>query len=267
MTRRQAGILAFGSTALFTLVFAGLTIDSHRRFPAITNSDSITVAVRDGQEAWHRRNCVNCHTLLGEGAYYAPDLTRIASQRGSAYLAQFLKDPTLFYSEERDRRIMTTFAYAPGEIENLIAFLHWIDRIDNGWPPRPILVSGGAPGAAVTSTAPASDDPVALGEALFRATPPGCATCHSTNPDVRLVGPSVAGIAARVRQILTTGGYRGAATDVPGYIRESIVQPSAYLVPGPAYAAAGKSVMPENFGSMLTPEQIEQLVAYLATLH
>ena len=35
-----------------------------------------------GKHVWHRKNCINCHTLLGEGAYYAPDLTKIAQQRG-----------------------------------------------------------------------------------------------------------------------------------------------------------------------------------------
>ena len=61
-----------------------------------------------GKDVWHRNNCINCHTLLGEGAYYAPDLTQIAAQRGDAYLREFLKDPSRFYSEERDRRLMPT---------------------------------------------------------------------------------------------------------------------------------------------------------------
>ena len=46
---------------------------------------------------WHRKNCINCHTLLGEGAYYAPDLTKIAQQRGAPYLRAFLADPAKFY--------------------------------------------------------------------------------------------------------------------------------------------------------------------------
>ena len=46
-----------------------------------------------GKHVWHRNNCVNCHTLLGEGAYYAPDLTKIAQHRGAPTCASFLKDP------------------------------------------------------------------------------------------------------------------------------------------------------------------------------
>ena len=54
-----------------------------------------------GKDVWHKNNCINCHTLFGEGAYYAPDLTKITAQRGAAYLRAFLKDPSKFYSEER----------------------------------------------------------------------------------------------------------------------------------------------------------------------
>ena len=31
---------------------------------------------RPGQENLQAKNCMNCHTLLGNGAYYAPDLTK-----------------------------------------------------------------------------------------------------------------------------------------------------------------------------------------------
>lgn len=48
----------------------------------------------------------HCHTLLAEGAYYAPDLTKITQQRGEPYLRQFLRDPSTFYSEERHGRLM-----------------------------------------------------------------------------------------------------------------------------------------------------------------
>ena len=56
------------------------------------------------------------------------------------------------------------------------------------------------------------------------------------------------------------------ATDAAGYIRESILTPSAHLVPGAMYSAGGRSFMPDNFRATLTPKQIEQLVAYLLTL-
>ncbi len=81
----------------------------------------------------------------------------------------------------------------------------------------------------------------------------GCRLCHSLKPNEVKVGPSLAGIATR------------AATRVPGmsaeeYIRESILHPDAYIVPGfdnkmPAYISEG-----------LSPQDLDDLVAFLMTL-
>jgi nitric oxide reductase subunit C len=270
MTKRQAAIFSAGATGVFTAVFVGLTIHSHMVFPRLTNADQITPEVLAGKDHWHKGNCVNCHTLMGEGAYYAPDLTQITMQRGEAYLVQFLGDPSLFYSEAEHRRLMPDPKLTEAKRREVIAFLDWISRIENqNWPPRPILVSGSAgPGMAARARAraPASDDPVALGESLFHAAPPGCAACHSTMPGVALAGPSVANMAARAETIVRSEEYTGAAETAEGYIRESILEPSAHIVPGELYAVNGVSVMPHNYDEMLTPEEIEHLVAYLMTL-
>ena len=179
MTKRAARLFFFVSTIISALIFTALTIDSHRQFPKLTNAAAIDERVIAGKHVWHRYNCTNCHTLLGEGAYYAPDLTKITAQRGAAYLREFLKDPSKFYSEARDGRLMPTLGLSDTEIDNVIAFLGWISRIDTqGWPPRPILVRGSAVPGAVLGAPPsqaASTDPVELGRAAYNATPPGCA--------------------------------------------------------------------------------------------
>ncbi len=270
MTKRHTRMFFIGGTLLFAAIFLGLTVDSHRKFGTLTNADRITPAVSKGKDVWHRKNCVNCHTLLGEGAYYAPDLTKITQQRGVAYLTAFLKDPSQFYSERVHRRLMPNPKLSDAEIAQVIAFLDWVSNIDNnGWPPRPILVSGSAfPSAEVqpATGGAASNDPIALGQLLFRSTPPGCFACHSTIAGTTLAGPSLAGIASHAGAMLGQSDYRGTATDAASYIRESIVTPSAHLVPGARYSADGRSFMPDNFRETLTPKQIEQLVAYLLTL-
>ena len=58
--------------------------------------------------------------------------------------------------------------------------------------------------------------------------------------------------------------YKGSARTTQDYIRESIVDPHAYIVPGQTFAAGGRSIMPP-FGTVLKPEEIDELVAYLAT--
>jgi nitric oxide reductase subunit C len=271
MSKRAARLFFYISTALSALIFTVLTIDSHRQFPKLTNTAALDERVIAGKNVWHRENCTNCHTLLGEGAYYAPDLTKIATQRGPAYLREFMKDPAKFYSEERDGRLMPTLDLTDEDIDHVIAFLGWIARIDTqGWPPRPILVKGSAvPGAVLGAPPPqaASQDPVELGRAAYNATPPGCAACHSIVPGVNIVGPTLAGMPATASMRIKSPDYKGKATDAASYIRESIVDPNAYVLTGqPTYAAGGRSLMPHDYGQTLKSEQIDHIVAYLMTL-
>lgn len=271
MTKRQGRLFFILCTAVMAVVFIGMTVHSHTRFGELTHAEKITPAVISGKHVWHSNNCINCHTLLGEGAYYAPDLTKITQQRGAPYLQAFLKNPSQFYSEQKHRRLMPNPHLSEPDINNVIAFLDWVGHIDNqGWPPRPIIVSGAAiPGSDVgqpVKAAAASSDPVAKGDALFHSTPPGCFACHSVSPGVNLAGPSLAGLGARAATVIAAPDYKGSAKNPADFIRESIVKPSAYLFPGPMYSANGQSFMPNSFANDLTPEKIDSLVAYLQTL-
>lgn len=282
MNKRQARLFAIGSTVVAALAFAGLTIDSHRQFPKLTNAQNITPAVTHGKDVWHKNNCINCHTLFGEGAYYAPDLTKIAQHRGAVYLQAYLKDPSKFYDEQRHRRLMPKQDMSDLEIADLVSFLDWVSKVDNqGWPPRPILVTGAGIGpmgalqagqATASSVQPpgpapaiADKNPIALGEIVFRTSTPACAACHSLVPGAQMAGPSLAGVATRAQQIVGSVDYKGRSKDAAAYLRESIVEPSAHAVAGAMYSASGVSFMPATYGKDLTPDQIAHLVAYLAT--
>lgn len=246
MNKRQTRLFAIGSTAFAAVVFLGLTVDSHRQFPKLTNADNISETVVRGQNVWHAYNCINCHTMFGEGAYYAPDLTKITEQRGVPYLTAFLKDPSQFYDEQKHRRIMPNLNMKDDEISDVIAFMDWVSKVDNqGWPPRPILVSGGSiPGtdlaidqqsqqASDTSAPPGArpvstdNNPIALGQALFKSAVPTCAACHSMAPGVNLAGPSLANLATVAEKTIASDDYKGKATNAEEFIRESIVEPSA----------------------------------------
>lgn len=283
MNNRQARFFAIGSTGVAALVFLGLTLDSHRQFGELTHAENITPQVTHGKDVWHKYNCINCHTLFGEGAYYAPDLTKITQHRGEAYLQAYMRDPSQFYDEQKHRRLMPKQDLSEQEITDLIAFLDWVSKVDNqGWPPRPILVTGSyVPGAAAVEVEPdaqmpaippgttpvePTDDPRAQGEHLFRTASPACIACHSTSPGADMAGPSLAGLVTRAEALVGSPAYQGEATDVEGYIRESIVSPSIHRVPGAMYSAQGTSFMPDSYGDSLTEDEIDQLVAYLATL-
>ena len=289
MNKRQTRLFAVASTAVAALVFLGLTLDSHRQFPRLTNADKLTPQVIAGKDVWHKFNCINCHTLFGEGAYYAPDLTKITKHRGEQYLTAYMKDPAQFYDEQRHRRLMPKQDLSDEQIKHLIAFLEWVSNVDNqGWPPRPILVTGATiPGtdmstnqqAQTAGTPPgltqappgarpvaAGENPMALGERLFRAATPACNACHSVAQGVNMAGPSLAGVSLRAAQVIASPIYKGKAKDPAAYIHESIAEPSAHVVPGAMYSANGVSFMPNTYAQSLSAEQIDQLVAYLASL-
>ena len=76
----------------------------------------------------------------------------------------------------------------------------------------------------------------------------------------------MAGLVGRTEELLASGEYQGEASDVAGYIRESIVTPSAHVVPGAMYSAGGTSFMPDTYIDSLSEEEIDQLVDYLMTL-
>jgi len=286
MNKRQTRLFAVGATLVGATVFIGLTIDSHRKFGALTHAENITPAVSRGKDVWHANNCTNCHTLLGEGAYYAPDLTKITKLRGTPYLTAFLRKPSDFYDEQKHRRLMPNPELSDQEISDVIAFLDWISEIDNqGWPPRPILVSGTSiPGMDLSATqqqqaalgdiglAPGArpvagnENPIARGQAYFNTVTPPCSACHSIAPNVNLAGPSLAGLAARAAKVLGSGDYKGQATDVASYIKESIERPNAHIVAGAMYSANGQSFMPNTYAKALTPEQIDSIAAFVASL-
>jgi nitric oxide reductase subunit C len=268
MTKSTTRSFFFVATLFFAALFILLTIHTHTTIAARTHEEGLTETVRHGEHVWEKYNCENCHTLLGEGAYYAPDLTQIVSQRGPTYLTQFLADPSKFYSETRDGRLMPTLGLLPDEIADVIAFLDWVGHIDtNGWPPRPILVSGvssrGLPGVAGVAT---SEEASSRGKALFNGSG-ACVTCHSVESGVDLVGPSLTAIAIHADRRIHDSQYKGAAKTAEEYLEESIVKPNAFLVAGRAYSTrSGVSLMPDTYGKTLTAEEVKDLVAYLKTL-
>lgn len=256
-------------TLVCTAIFIGLTVHSHRTVVAREHSQRLDDGVRRGLKVWGSYNCENCHTLLGEGSYYAPDLTHIVQQRGTAYLKAFLANPAAFYSEEEHGRLMPTLGLAEQEIDDVLVFLDWVGGIDTlGWPPRPIRVTGvpaQLPGVG-SATAVAGDDPVSRGRRVFDAT--GCGACHSLEPGVALIGPSLAGVARIAEQRVQATDYGGEARDAESYLRESVVAPNAHLAPPLEKHATpqGQSFMPGVYSTTLAPQEIDDLVAYLRTL-
>jgi len=136
LSKKQAKAFFLGGTILFSVIFLGLSFETvTSSMPAKTNADQITDAVVRGKHIWESNNCMGCHTILGEGAYYAPELTRVYSRKGESYIKTVLmaKQPW----QPRGRK-MVAYGLSEEDANDVVAFFEWVDKMDlNGFPPEP----------------------------------------------------------------------------------------------------------------------------------
>ncbi len=120
------------------------------------------------------------------------------------------------------------------------------------------LAACGGESAPPAGEAEVGADSTAAGRELFNqsviGTQPGCMTCHSLEPDVVLVGPSVAQVGAEASS-------RVSGLSAEEYLRQSILQPNEHVVEG--YAAG---IMPQGYANELSEQQVNDLVAFLLSL-
>ena len=97
--------------------------------------------VSRGKLTVQAKNCMNCHTLLGNGAYYAPDLTKSwldpwwgSKEIREQQMVEFLKNPQDRLHNGLRRR-MPNLGITEEEARATVAFLKWMASIDtNGFP-------------------------------------------------------------------------------------------------------------------------------------
>lgn len=74
LTKAAARNIFYGGSAFFLLVYAGLTAHSHYYMvTSSTSGEALSASVERGKHVWEKHSCINCHTILGEGAYFAPE--------------------------------------------------------------------------------------------------------------------------------------------------------------------------------------------------
>ncbi len=138
LSKLQAKVFFLGGTFLFLAIFIGMSIHSLTvGIPEQMNAKDLNEKVILGKQLWDKHNCMGCHTLMGEGAYYAPELTRVYSRKGPDYIKAVLTDPNGWGPRGRK---MVKYDMTAEEVEGLIAFFEWMNRADlNGFPPEPSL--------------------------------------------------------------------------------------------------------------------------------
>ena len=143
LTKARARNVFYGGSIFFVLVFVALTVQSHRYIVNVSTAGMpVTEGVRLGKHVWERHSCINCHTLHGEGAYFAPELGNVMTRWGVA------DDPEGAFetldgwmqaqpSGIEGRRQMPHFEITEEEMKALAEFLRWADHIDTqNWPPN-----------------------------------------------------------------------------------------------------------------------------------
>jgi nitric oxide reductase subunit C len=182
LTKSQARAFFLGGTLLCGAAFIGLTLDTFQRIPEQTRANDLTEAVIRGKDLWDRSNCMGCHTLFGEGAYYAPELTRVVERRGEPFVRAMLMSPQAMYPGERK---MQDYGFTDDEASDLLAFLTWCGRVDlNGFPADPPLMP------PADAAAPGDGRPAIFGQV--------CVACHSLGGVGGQVGPALDGVGLRL---------------------------------------------------------------------
>ena len=134
------------------------------------------------------------------------------------------------------------------------------------WLTGPTLIMLAVGTVHSSAQGPAEKGDARRGAELFGKLP--CASCHDiTRPwPGGAVCPNLGNIATEAARIVRLPEYRGKAQNAAGYIRESILDPNAYIVPGPNYRTPdGQSVMPKDFAQTLNAKDLNDVVAFLLT--
>jgi nitric oxide reductase subunit C len=226
MTEKQLARLFGYGTAAFLIVLVAMSVDTMHKVTA-GRTPPVTDSVAAGKAVWQRKNCNDCHTILGIGAYYAPDLTRVAGRRDDDWMTRWLANP----GTTKPGTTMPDQRLTPEEVAHLVAFFHWVHGIDtNDWPPAP--VGGGAAGGALA------------GVLLFQQK--GCSGCHLIN------GKGVPGVGPDLSHI--GGQPYDALPNAPEFLAQWLRDPPAQK-PG--------TTMPRM---PLSGDEVDGLVEYLGSL-
>jgi mono/diheme cytochrome c family protein len=258
-TRIFIGGLIFLFIAILIVAIAAGENERMDTFEDSTQARSI----ENGAELF-QGNCDRCHGIQGQGiAGVAPPLNSYdfftnrlqeVGYSGSlrSYIESALEAGRPVKSAEWPEA-MPTWGQAYGgplrqdQIEDLTTYiLNWQE-------------AAVASGPSVTQE-PVTDDPIELGKAVFLGSG-GCGGCHAIDSlpgAVGQVGPDMS-------QVASVAADRVAGQTAEDYITESILDPSAFLVPDcPTGPCA--DIMPKDLGTRLAQDELDGLVTYLLTL-
>ena len=143
LTKSAARNIFYGGSLFFLVLFVALTVHSHLYIVnTSTDTDGLTEAVERGKRVWEEHSCINCHTILGEGAYFAPEVGNVWVRYGGRDDPEGARETLKAWMQSQPsgvegRRQMPNFNLSDQELDDLVDFFEWVSRIDTqDWPPN-----------------------------------------------------------------------------------------------------------------------------------
>jgi len=210
MSNKAARNLFLFGSLFFFLIFLGMTYDTLDKLDK--RAPEITEEVNAGKMVWHKYDCIGCHTIFGNGSYFAPELAKITEKKPKGYLKKFLMDPKAV----NPKASMPKFGITADEADKLLAFLDWSAKVDtNGWPPKPILA--GAAGAA--------GQELSAGQILYQSH--GCSGCHMISGIGGTSGPDLSHVGSKHDREWLTGHFKDPGKYTPNSAMPKVEAPEA----------------------------------------
>lgn len=232
MTKKVALWIFLVGTISSSVLFLWLTWDTHRQVEFLANVDKLSDDVVAGKRVFEKYNCNDCHTILGFGGYYAPDMTKVVKRIGAAGVRYRVKSPEKAFANSW--RKMPQQNLTDDEIEKLIAFFTWVGEIDNNdWPPQDSAKRLTRSEEVMVASAGLSP-----GAAVFQRR--GCMHCHKISGKGGSAGPELDTVGRRMKQ-----------NELKRYIRD----PRAVNV---------KAIMPAQ--KHLSDKELEEVARFLSTM-
>ncbi len=203
MSNRNAFLFFLVGTLASLVLFLALTWDTHQQVDALTNADKLSDQVVAGKHVFEKKNCNNCHTILGFGVYYAPDLTRAYARIGAEGIKTVVLQPEVVFKDSF--RKMPNLDVTEQEADDLVAFLEWTSNIDNhDWPPQDKKFTKSADQRRLEGAG------LSPGAAAFKEY---CMSCHSIGGEGGSIGPALDQVGAKY-DAATIAAYITAPTSI-----------------------------------------------------
>ena len=143
LTKSRARNIFYGGSIFFVVIFVAMTVHSQKYVVETSTAGmALSEEVIHGKHVWEEHSCINCHSLHGEGAYFAPEVGNVMTRWGVQDSAEDSFEMLKGWMESQPsgiegRRQMPNFNLSDEDIRGLAEFLRWADQTDTqGWPPN-----------------------------------------------------------------------------------------------------------------------------------